>query len=162
MPGSYNKKRKVGWVKTDASSNILPFSMEGNSRDRRVLWDEIGHDDVLVLSAGSSTSWTTITNGANSIPDWVPPGVRRVYLEAYATYPTASVQYLMIRKDANGAASPANNAFHVFCGATSLYIAIHGTVSMWMTTDSNRDCEYKVTNAGVDANIRVRGYEIGL
>jgi len=56
MPDGYHKKRLIGCVLTDGSSNFLMFYQYGNSNEREILWDEI--QDVLL--GGTSSSFASI------------------------------------------------------------------------------------------------------
>jgi len=54
MPSNYTHKRWIGWVLTDGSSNILPFSMNGEGTNLRYDYDA----RLLIASSLSQTSYT--------------------------------------------------------------------------------------------------------
>lgn len=63
LPGNYDMYRRVGWVRTDDSANILQFWQYGQGQERMYYYD-VG---ISALSGGSATSFTPI-NLATSIP----------------------------------------------------------------------------------------------
>lgn len=63
MPGGYDMYRRVGWVLTDSSANILQFWQYGEGQDRTYYYD-VG---ISELSGGSATSFTAI-DLATSVP----------------------------------------------------------------------------------------------
>jgi hypothetical protein len=63
-PSGYTRKRLVGAVRNDASSNFLPYSVEGKGKDKWFLYE----GEHNVLSGGASTGWTPV-----SCANFVPP-----------------------------------------------------------------------------------------
>ncbi len=63
LPGGYDMYRRIGWIRTDGSSNILQFWQYGNGQERQYYWD-VG---ISELSGGSSTTFAAI-DLATSVP----------------------------------------------------------------------------------------------
>lgn len=63
LPGGYDMYRRVGWVLTDGSANILQFWQYGEGQERQYYYD-VG---ISELSAGSSATFAEI-NLATSVP----------------------------------------------------------------------------------------------
>lgn len=72
MPSGYTLKRRIGWVRNDASSNFLPFVCSGSGRTRQYLYNQTDKSSVAGtgLCVGydlNQTSWTDL-----SLADLVP------------------------------------------------------------------------------------------
>lgn len=63
LPGGYDMYRRVGWVLTDGSANILQFWQYGEGQERSYYYD-VG---ISELSGGSATTFTAI-DLATSVP----------------------------------------------------------------------------------------------
>jgi hypothetical protein len=63
LPGGYDMYRRVGWVLTDGSANILQFWQYGQGEERTYYYD-VG---ISELSGGSATTFTAI-DLATSVP----------------------------------------------------------------------------------------------
>lgn len=63
LPGGYDMYRRIGWILTDGSSNILQFWQYGHGQDRIYYYD-VG---ISELSGGAATTFTAI-DLATSIP----------------------------------------------------------------------------------------------
>ncbi len=68
LPGTYNVKRRVGWVRNDASGNLRGFKMVGTGRQRQVTYHGVDRDDLNVFTDLEPTTWT-----AASCAEFVPP-----------------------------------------------------------------------------------------
>ncbi len=73
LPGGYDMYRRVGWILTDGSANILQFWQYGEGQDRTYYYD-VG---ISELSAGSATSFTAIDLATS-----VPPIATQVIFDA--------------------------------------------------------------------------------
>ena len=61
MPLTYDRKRLVGSVRTNGSSNLMRFVQQGNSRDRSVWWDENrGATPQRVLAGGGASTFADV------------------------------------------------------------------------------------------------------
>lgn len=63
LPAGYDMSRRVGWILTDGSANILQFWQYGQGQNRTYYYD-VG---ISALSAGTATSFTAI-NLSTSVP----------------------------------------------------------------------------------------------
>lgn len=63
LPGNYDMYRRIGWVLTDSSANILQFWQYGEGQERQYYYD-VG---ISELSGGSATTFTAI-DLATSVP----------------------------------------------------------------------------------------------
>lgn len=63
LPGGYDMYRRVGWARTDGSSNLLQWWQYGEGQDRMYYYD-VG---ISELSGGSATTFTAI-DLATSVP----------------------------------------------------------------------------------------------
>jgi len=69
LPGTYTKKRRVGWVRNDAASDFRQFTMFAmTGRDRVVKYDDVDENVVQVLSAATATIFTDV-----DLTEFVPP-----------------------------------------------------------------------------------------
>jgi len=59
MPSGYCCYRRVGWVKTDVSSNIMSFQERWTGNTRRFYWDE-QLSTTSVLDDGSASTFTAV------------------------------------------------------------------------------------------------------
>lgn len=150
MPAGYDRKRRLGWVRTDGSANLLHWSQHGSGRTRRVYYDE-ALSVLGVLTGGSAVAFTDVDLSA-----LVPPGCDHVRLLCGLLAPSvggAAADALSLRP--NGAFS--TDGPWVFPAGNTLAATRRWTVDM--PTDANRVIEYMVTDADDDADIWVLGYE---
>lgn len=68
MPPGYDVKRRVGFVRNDASSDLRDFIMRGNGRQRQVSYNNVDRDDLNVFTDQEPIVWT-----AASCAEFVPP-----------------------------------------------------------------------------------------
>lgn len=87
LPAGYDMSRRVGWILTDGSANILQFYQLGNAQERTYYYD-VG---ISALSAGTATSFTAINLSTS-----VPPRATQVLFDiAYtANAATDTAQFL--------------------------------------------------------------------
>ena len=57
LPSGYTKKRRIGSVRNDGSSDLLNFNMIGNGSVREYVYDPIWN---TVLNNGTATGWTDL------------------------------------------------------------------------------------------------------
>lgn len=76
LPFGYDMFRRVGWVLTDASANILLFWQVGSGQTRDIWYDVA----ISELSAGTSTTYAAIDLATS-----VPPIVTEVFMVATYT-----------------------------------------------------------------------------
>lgn len=150
MPAGYDRKRRVGWVRTNGSANLLRWNQRGNGRARRYFYDE-ALSVLNVLTGGSAIAFTDVDLSA-----LVPPGCDMVHLLCGFVAPTvggAAADALSLRP--NGANS--SDGPWVFPAGNTLAATMRWTADL--PTDVNRIIEYMVTDADDDADIWVLGFE---
>lgn len=142
LPFNYNMVARIGWVRTDGSSQFLPFHQTGNSTTRRMCYDTL----IQVLSAGNATTFTDVDCSAS-----VPTTAKGVLLRTAFTPATAGTNRLKIR--VNGSSSVNGSA------------QVNGTVNsvisigeVWSPIASGV-IEYLVTNASDAADISIVAYD---
>lgn len=64
---TYGAFRRVGWIRTNATSQITDFYMVGNSHERTVTYS-LTKGDAVILTAGNSDTFTPITLMAGFVP----------------------------------------------------------------------------------------------
>jgi hypothetical protein len=142
LPGGYTKKRRIGVVKTDATSDLYLFKQFGEASLRRYFWDTI-RSNVQVLTGGNDTSWTDVDLSA-----WLPPISQQAILLALFD-PTDVNNIMEMRPDGSANASPP-------CYIQSAKDP--SSVYLEMCTDDSQILEYQVTNIADSADIWVRGF----
>lgn len=60
LPGGYDKKRRVGWTRNDASSNFIPFANLAFGVGRAIRYDSISETILAVLIGGANTAFTNV------------------------------------------------------------------------------------------------------
>jgi hypothetical protein len=85
LPANYTKRRRIGSIKTDASSHIFPFLQYGD----QFLWITTTWD-ICTNIALAQNAWTTLTC-------WSPPGVRTTVQFFASLTITASGAFVMFR-----------------------------------------------------------------
>ena len=74
LPPSYDRSRRVGWVRNDGPGDLLRFLWRGVARSGICWWD-VNQEDLSILYAGTATDWTAVDAGA-----FVPPNAREAEL----------------------------------------------------------------------------------
>lgn len=64
LPVGYDVFKRIGFIKTDASSNILVFNQYGCGIEREYWFDS----PVAILTAGAATTFTVVSLGINNAP----------------------------------------------------------------------------------------------
>jgi len=135
LPSGYTKKRRIGSIYNDSGSDFFPGRYEGSGSRRYWIWD----DDILVLSGGSSTSYTDV-----DASDSAPPSSRLLYVRL--NMDGTSFAQFTFRENGNTAAIPDREYAYVDIGG-----------HIFIPVDENQIFEYYVTS-GDDAEVRVQGY----
>jgi len=72
LPAGYDLYRRAGWVRNNASSNLLKFGHHGSGGSKHMgYWEDRGN--LRVLINGNSTTFAAVSTAT-----LVPPGARRV------------------------------------------------------------------------------------
>jgi hypothetical protein len=157
MPSGYDRRRLVGWLRNDGSSNFLHFSLQGNGTTRRITYDE-ARSVLQVLTGGSATTFTD-----QSLAALVPPTSLHARLMLGLQVPTtggAASNVLDLRP--NGA----NSSDGPWTFGPGILLPDGGQgMRGWVAdvpTDASQVIEYRVSDADDDADIWVLGYELEL
>jgi hypothetical protein len=85
MPSGYTKKRRVGFVRNNASSNFIQFTYVGQGNHRRYFYREAWVTNRQVVTAGTGATWT----GVHCV-DHVPEGADVIGIVTVGSTGTAS------------------------------------------------------------------------
>lgn len=143
MPFGYDMKRRIGWVLTDGSANILPFVQTGNSSTRRVTYDDV----ISVLSSGNDTSFTDVDCSAS-----IPSTATSLLLECDFTPNDQATSFLRLRRNGSSSAT----------GSAQVKGEVNAVVSkdqVFVPVDSNGIFEYLVVSASDSADISISSYD---
>lgn len=101
LPEGYDAIRRIGFIKTDANSKILPFWQEDTNAQSRTMWYDA---PISVLAATASATWVV----GQSLAAAIPPGVgsTRIVLQADLD-PAAAADFVELRP--TGSASTNGN-----------------------------------------------------
>ncbi|MEK6615423.1 MAG: hypothetical protein AABZ32_04830 [Bacteroidota bacterium] len=151
MPSGYTKKRRVGAVWNNASSNFRQFVQEGNF----CLYQE---DDNFLLQAGSATTWTTINASA-----YIPPTSRRGYFNVvtHGIYSSPNLYAGVNIRRAGGSGTYGQLRNHIYSTSSSSDLVADKTFG-FCDTNASQQIEYYIGNAPLllsgGAYIGVAGY----
>lgn len=143
MPAGYTKKRRVGWVRNDDSSDFRKFYMVGNWW----YWDDVHL--VLDVTDPLPTEWTDVDCSS------VSPLTTRMLMLCYTVIDTNdNGAFFYLRRNGGGA--------YVSLGTESRSAAIvydRLDSSIFLACDEDQKFEYKSLDAGVNIlSINVVGY----
>jgi hypothetical protein len=146
LPVGYDHKRRVGWVRNDASSNLLHLYQRGNGRTRRIHYDE-ARTVLNVLTGGSATAFTEV-----DLSDLVPPGCDTAHLLCgFRAPPGIPIGTGSLELRPNGANSSD--------GPWSFPRPDGRRFLVTIATSLMRRIEYRVTVAAYEADVWVLGYD---
>ncbi len=106
LPAGYDMYRRVGWVQTDGSSNILQFWQYGSSQNRSYYWDV-----PIAVTTSVVTSFTAV-----SVAGGVPPIDTQVILKLSYTAASAANAVEFLPYGSSGTVG----VVHFGCGAAVL------------------------------------------
>jgi hypothetical protein len=142
--GGYDMFRRVGWVLTDSSANILQFWQYGSDETRTYYYD-VG---ISVLSAGAATSFTAV-----NLSTAVPPITTEVLLN-YTFTPTALGDLAEFLPYSSGATS---GIIQISGGVAQAQVGMVW-VPCQLTSGGIPEILYKVTNTAT-LTLLVAGYK---
>ncbi len=152
FPTDYDKARRVGWVRNDASSNFLEFIQEIDvGRARVVQYPEVSEAVLHVLTDGTAVVFTTA-----SLAAFVPPTSRLALLLVKYMSEDLGGSMVKIREEGTSIADPVTVQY---AGVSSAEDGISS--SMWsQRCSAAQEIEYENhdTDADIDANIWVVGF----
>jgi len=143
LPTGYNKFRRIGWIRNDAASNILKFSVRGDSNDRMVSYD-VERSTVNILTGGNATTYADV-NASAFIPPTSRVGVLHMHFD-----PQSASNTLQIREDGS---TITNSLYHFAAGGAQVF-RIHVEIPV----SSSQIFEYKVTNTNDTFDVHILGY----
>lgn len=149
MPVGYDKRRRLGAWRNNASSNLLNAFMMTTGRSRLFLYDE-EDTALIVLSGGTSTAFALVLLGA-----LVPPTSQLVDL-LVALNTNAAGNNVAIKHGLSTVTVPAAK---VYGPALALSTAINASAQLRVRTDASQQIAYRNTAATDDTSIWVLGYQ---
>lgn len=141
MPAGYDMFRRVGFILTDGSENILPFDQTGNGSEKNMMYRTL----ISELSGGAQTTFTDVDLATS-----VPAMLTDVYLMASIT-PNSAGNQVKLRK--NGSASTNGNV-----QLSGVVAAAAQVAPVTVQCDANAVIEYLVSNGSDAATLLVAGY----
>lgn len=142
-PAGYTVKRRVAWIRNDASSNLRKANFKGRGKHRSVFYDVDAVTYLQALSSGSATSYTNV-----DVSEWLPPTSTRGFMSIYITPPLLIASLAYIRPD--GSSSATTSVFFSHLNSDS-----NGSE---FETNASQVFEYKVNNSGADLDIYILSY----
>jgi hypothetical protein len=149
MPSGYTKKRRIGSVRNNASSNFFLWKqIIGVGRVREYRYDEDSYDNLLALNAGSATTFTDV-----ACSTWIPPTTTEgLFFVVFASI--SATNYVYLRPNGSTQATPP----YIQYGGTTGFSIGAASSTMYIRTDASGIIEYKnVTTLGA-TSIIVVGY----
>jgi len=159
LPGSYDVQRRVGWARTDGSSDFYKAFYGKSGQSRVALWDE-SETALEVLTDGSATVYTVV-----DCSEFIPPvtGGLSGYLNTNH-FASDEQDFLTIAPtnlvpDLDGL-SPVSNprAHRTFGGASGATTATGSTFQFVTFSDDTGEILYGNSSATEDSDIWVIGY----
>lgn len=141
LPSGYDMKKRIGYIKTDGSANILAFRQDGTGLDRWMWYDA---SIATSITAGSSATYAAVDASA-SLPSSTPTMVNW----ACVFTPTAANNKLVL---APGTSTSTNG----YASASGSVGAVVTTVDLVCPTDSPNTAAivYKVAGSAVAINVQ--------
>lgn len=140
LPFGYDMFRRVGWVKTDGSADLLEFRQRGAGKDRWMWYDASIATDI---TAGASATYAAVDMSAG-VPDLTVVG--EVNIAATFT-PTGADDPLHLRPGG----SSATNGYAIMSGSAAGVVKIGNMVCPY---DATSGIDYKVTGSAVALNVQ--------
>jgi len=139
LPYGYDMFRRIGWIKTDATSDNLAFRQRGASNDRWMWYDVAIATDI---TAGSSATFAAV-DLSGGLPD-LTVGTEVNLLCLFT--PTAGDDTLEIRPGSSSAAAG-------YVRASGAVAAVVETTNLVCPTDATTGVDYKVTGSAVALSV---------
>lgn len=144
LPSGYDMVRRIGWILTDSSANILQFYQYGQGQNRDYYYD-VG---ISALSAGNATTFTAINLSAS-----VPPRATEVMFDIAftANAATDTAQFLPFGSTAtNGNVRFGTGVAAAQVGSITVPSQLNSTIP---------EVLYKVTSASDSLTLLVTGFK---
>jgi hypothetical protein len=141
LPGGYDMFRRIGFIKTDGASHVLPFRQEGLSTDRWMWWDAAIATGV---TSGSSATFATVDCSAGIPPMGVSSDAK--FLVIFT--PTGAGNTLELRPGL----SSATNGYARLSGSVAA-VATEDTMECPIDTPYTDAVDYLVTGSAVAIDV---------
>lgn len=149
LPTGYDKFRRLGWVRNDASSDFLRFSQTQAGNDRTYMYDIPLAGDIEVLSNGSAIVFTAV-----DLSVAVPPTSRWSFLRL-DFLPISSSQDFAIRPsdfvNADRTTAP-------FLWQAGVDLSTEARMVFWVECDDNQSIDYIQSSASNTLDIVIVGF----
>ncbi|MFB3105487.1 MAG: hypothetical protein ACE1ZA_11295, partial [Pseudomonadales bacterium] len=159
IPTGWDKYRRVGWIRTDATSDIETFQQpKATGRDRWVF----GKREAIIQTAGTSAAFANTATASAAV--FVPNTATRQQIAIRATKLGGSATTARVEVVPGGWDETAGATFwECFCALNNVDdITVSNTVEI-PVDETNQLVRYRVQAAGeASADIFVRGYEDAL
>lgn len=146
-PAGYTKKRRVGWIRNNNTSNLRAGKYIGAGISKRWLYD-VERTEMLALSGGSAIVFTDI-----NLAEWVPRNLNSAYLPSVSiagVYDPFGTSFVDFRPNGSSVNDP-------------VYFSYQSTAAesfqLDMYCDINRIIEYQCFNASDSVSVYVVGFE---
>jgi len=142
-PAGYTKKRRVGWIRNNNTSNLRAGKYTGAGISRKWSYD-VERTEMLALSGGSAVVFTDI-----NLAEWVPPNIASAYLPSVVVsgvYDPFGTSFVDFRPNGSSVNDPVNFSYQS-TAAESFQIEMY--------TDTNRIIEYQCFNGSDSLDIYV-------
>jgi len=146
IPAGYDMFRRIGWILTDSSANILPFWQYGNAQDRTYYYD----NGINALVGGVSTTFVPV-NLSPSVP---PISTEVLFQVAY----TASVATHIAKFITFGSGSPSSLISTFGYGVAAIQNGMLTVPAQLQSAGVNPSILYKV-EAGDALTLITSGYK---
>jgi len=151
LPSGYDKFRRVGWVRNNASSNFLKFYQRWTGKTRRY-WYDADASAVRVVNNGSATAFQNVSCSA-----FVPPSSENIVLQIQFKTGTVGLADDRVRLRPTGAA--AGTLYQMRIGVVSDVMLM---TNVEMPCDTSQSIDYRVTTGGANGNrtdIVIQGFD---
>lgn len=147
FPAGYNKKRIIGAVRNDGSSDFYDYYTQSTGKDRLYLWKESAAT-LQVLANGTATTWTNV-----DLSEFVPTISTQLYMQAtHEGSSDVTPDFVSFRTDG----SSVDGVYRVYAGAT------WGSGIFHIETSSVGIIEYQNNGSGDDTNVYAVGFTLSL
>jgi hypothetical protein len=140
-PPGYSKKRRIGWIRNNNSSNFRDGKYIGAGITRKWQYNA-EKTELAALLGGNAVIFTDI-----NLDGWVPPGQIGVEITG-AREPAPSYTFCYFRANGSSIATPVYFTYEYL--AAAYHIEIY--------TDSSRIIEYQCANAGDSLDVYVAAF----
>lgn len=142
LPYGYDMFRRIGYVLTNGSAQILDFTQRGSDSDRN-MW----YADAIAtnITAGAATSFATVTASAGA-----PPLAKQLFVKAVLTADAGATRTAALRETSSG-----STAGQVFMSSPASTVT---TASLVCPCGTSGEIDYLVSNASAALALSVSGY----